>query len=188
MRLDEVPPLERPRSEVPSLGMIRRAIDELLRLESQALAPPSPLGGMTEALALGLVGDDDSHLWRRTQTAERRQERFALLLMAWGRLGTRARAVIYAKVSPRGYRANVVEIRGGECGDLVHWQRDGYDVIGNADAPGYVRMKGAEPIFPTNAEIAQALGLSTDQVRRAVSRAYAVFRVWLTDPEEDETA
>ena len=63
-----------------------------------------------------------------------------------------------------------------------------YDVIGNADAPGYVRMKGAEPIFPTNAEIAQALGLSTDQVRRAVSRAYAVFRVWLTDPEEDETA
>lgn len=167
-----------------TLTDVRRAIDELLRLEARAAAPPSPTGGQIDALTLGLCGDGDEHLWRRTRQAEERLERRALLLVAWGRLSPLEQSVVLALHTPIGVTRVERTIRGGIDGDREEWERRGYHWLGPSEEPGMIRVIGLEPRYPNRREISAQFSVSIWRVGRAITRVHEVFRAWL-DEEED---
>src|SRR5438045_1465689 len=99
---------------------VQRAIDQLLFLALEFGDRRSALGGQIDALRLGLVGGGDEHLWRRTQRAEERQHRYAMLLVIWNRLTPLQQRVLMAQLTPCSSSKRVVQIRSG---DLVAWTR-----------------------------------------------------------------
>jgi hypothetical protein len=178
--------LPRRAHQVP-LADVRRAIDELLTLALTFGDQRSAMGGQIEALQQGTVGGGDEHLWRRAQRAEERQARYATLLLVWNRLTPLQQRVLMAERTPCGSSVRTVHIRSG---DLVEWTRRGAEVVGRTkkvDGQTVVADEGclfvAEtvPTYPRHEQIARQLGVSIDQVRRATTDAYEVWRRFLAE-------
>ena len=180
---------ERAPEEIP-LSDVRRAIDELFALALTFGDQASPFGGQVEALRQGLAGaGGDEHLWRRAHRAEERQTRYAILLLAWHRLTPLQQRVLMAQRTPCSSSVRVVQIRSG---DLVEWTRRGAEVIGRTRkfdgrtlvaAEDCVFVAETVPVYPTRVKVARQLGVSVDQVRRATSAAYDVWRRFLAKNE-----
>ena len=175
-------------AEIP-LSEVRRAIDELFALALTFGDQRSAMGGQIEALQLGLTGGGDEHLWRRAHRAEERQARYATLLVAWNRLTPLQQRVLMAQRTPCGSSIRTVHIRSG---DLVAWTRRGAEVIGRTkklDGRTVVAdenclfVADTVPLYPTREKVARQLGVSVDQVRRATSAAYEVWRAFLAESE-----
>jgi hypothetical protein len=173
-----------------SLAQVRRALDELFTLALTFGDSRSPFGGQIEALQQGIAGTaGDEHLWRRTQQAEERQQRYAALLLVWSRLTPLQQRVLMAQRTPCGSSKRVVQIRSG---DLVQWTRRGAEVIGRTRKFDGSTVVAAEdclfiaetvPVYPKRDEIARQLGIRVQDVARATSEAYQVWREFLADDE-----
>jgi hypothetical protein len=174
--------------DVP-LSEVRRAVDELFTLARTSGDTRSALSGQINALRLGIASGGDEYLWRRTQQADERQARYATLLIVWNRLTPLQQRVLMAQRTPCSSIQRIVQIR---TGDLVAWTRRGAEVIGRkrkeeehtvvAD-DGCLFVSQSVPVYPARGQVAEQLGVSTDQVRRAASAAYDVWRRFLSASE-----
>lgn len=82
---------------------LRHLVEEYLRLRDERMNPRSAAGGQLEAMELGLSGDDgDVSLWRRSQEAERKDERFAHLAFIWAVLTPTEQRVLEHRATPIG--------------------------------------------------------------------------------------
>jgi hypothetical protein len=185
-------PAARPAQRWPAavpLAEIRRAIDELLALAQTFGDQRSAFGGQLDAIQQGTAGGGDEHLWRRARVAEERHARYATLLVVWNRLRPLEQRVLMAQRTPCGSTVRVVQVR---IGDLVGWTRHGAEVIGRTRKfDGRTVVADDEcifvtepvPVYPTRDKVARQLGVSVDQVRRATSAAYDVWRAFLAAGE-----
>lgn len=197
MRSEDLPVIDgyrRTPDEVP-LGEVRRAIDELFALAAaRRTGRSSPFGAqLAELQRFGgqLVSEADEPIARRAFAPGERACRYALLLAVWNRLTSLQQRVLEAQRLPCGTTTRIVQIR---VGDLVAWSRRGAEVVGRmkhdrgraviANA-GCIFVSESVPVYPRRAEIARELGVSVDQVRRASSDAYDVWRRFLSDSDNE---
>ena len=171
------------------LGHFRRDIDELFAFAESMGDRGSPTGGQIDTLRLGMARGGDEHLAHRATAAEERQHRYALMVLAWSRLTPEQQAVMQAQRTPVGVSTRVVQVRSG---NLVDVDRAGGEVVGStrrflgqtlvADE-GCVFVAVPVPQYPRREQIAAALGVSVDRVRRAVTAAREVWEEFFADED-----